>query len=245
MKRLLPIFLICSLLVPLGSNAAIAWDAADSNNVTTATSVTYGMTVGAGSNLALFVGLATDAANVTGCTYNSVAMTQIGISDSAAGKAYLFYLLNPATGTNNVVCSASATTDFYPTASSYTGVNQSMTYTGGSPTDAVDTTVLAGGGTSSLKTVTSIQDNSWAIAMYTHQRTITVGLGTQRATGNTTDTRAQLVDTGTASTTAGIMSINGTHSAAGVSIAAIIASFSPAVAGPAADSVQDSVIIFE
>ena len=90
------------------------------------TSHTYSHTC-TGSNLILFVGVSTNSSSdlITGVTYNSVAMTLV---DKQAGTStnysYLFYLINPATGANNVVVSASSSTTIYSGAVSYTGAKQ-------------------------------------------------------------------------------------------------------------------------
>ncbi len=93
---------------------------------------------------------------VTGVTYNSVAMTQIGTTSSQGSSSgnqttSLWYLIAPATGHNNVVISTSGSPFAIVSGSvSYTGANQTGqpdSYTVGSTTNTTDyalsTTVVA------------------------------------------------------------------------------------------------------
>lgn len=81
-----------------------------------------------GTNLLLLVAF-TKRTNddITGVTYNGVAMTQIIKRDHADSTEFLYIygLLNPATGTHDIVASASAASVMYLGAVSYTGVLQS------------------------------------------------------------------------------------------------------------------------
>jgi hypothetical protein len=92
------------------------------------TSLTWSHTV-TGTNPYLFVVVGMDLAaadSVTGVTYNGVPMTQLGFLDYFIGYEYLYGLVGPATGTNNVVVSTSTDqANVKGSAVSYTGVNQS------------------------------------------------------------------------------------------------------------------------
>jgi hypothetical protein len=63
---------------------------------------------------------------MTGLTYNGVALTKIGPTiDIFKGYTSLWYLLNPATGTHNIVVTKSGGTQILKiAAASYTGVRQ-------------------------------------------------------------------------------------------------------------------------
>lgn len=92
------------------------------------TSITWSHTVAAGDNLLLTIGGMTNSGTyvVTGATYNGVNCTLVDSeTDSAGNKIYFFYLLNPATGSNNCVVSLSASRDLNGAGLSYSGVKQS------------------------------------------------------------------------------------------------------------------------
>ena len=108
---------------------AIAYD-----NATTSyhgQSNTVGFTVGSGSNRILFVGIYTANSSggdvVSGVTYAGSAMTRINtVQNTQSGhqcRAYLYYLLNPTSGANNIVVTSSETVGL--SAVSYTGAQQS------------------------------------------------------------------------------------------------------------------------
>jgi len=83
-----------------------------------------------GSNLILYVHVYTNPDNsnkVSGVTYNGVSMTLVNISGGllGAGTAYLYRLVGPATGANNVVVTYSGATFGVSVATSYTGAKQS------------------------------------------------------------------------------------------------------------------------
>jgi hypothetical protein len=129
----------------------IALDTGTNGGNTAGTSHTYAHTC-TGSNLILFVSVATNSASdlISGVTYNSVAMTLVDKQQgTSTNYSYLFYLINPATGANNVVVSASSSCAIYSDAVSYTGAKQSAqpdssgkgTSTGA--TLALSTTVVA------------------------------------------------------------------------------------------------------
>lgn len=104
---------------------AIAHDAdTDGGLVNPGTSLTWAHPC-TGSDLALFVGLFGDDTSdtITGVTYNTVAMTQIGVIQVLTDRfVYLYGLLNPASGTHDVVASSSASIVIAGSSSSYTGV---------------------------------------------------------------------------------------------------------------------------
>ena len=105
---------------------AIAFDAASGGATTAASSLTFAHTC-TGSDLILFVGAFNGTNNVTGVTYNGVAMTLVDTAVAQAGVNYkLFYLINPATGANNVVISTDVASNVLRGVStSYTGSAQS------------------------------------------------------------------------------------------------------------------------
>jgi hypothetical protein len=175
-----------------------------------------------GSDLILFCGcFATAGDVVTGITYNSVAMTLIGKVANGSEQAYLYYLINPTTGANNISVSWSGSTILRAHGVSYTGAKQS-----GVP-DANST--ATGTGTSLASSVTTVADNCWVIAMYRAAGDITAGSGT---TLRGTSTTSNILDSNGAVTPAGSKTINANSSISG-GMAAVIASFAPYVASSA------------
>ena len=135
---------------------AIAHDSTTQGNGFTP--LTFSHTVSGTDTLLVVFATANSGQTITGVTYNGVSMTQKGsfIQDSAGPKNYCFYLVNPATGANNVVVTASSSV-CPATAISYTGVDQTT------PIDAYTTTASAAT-TSYTSTITTNSTNSWVVA---------------------------------------------------------------------------------
>lgn len=95
----------------LAPNGVIQPDSSINGGVSASvSSFTASFTLGATANY-LTVGVVGDFTTdkVTGVTYNSVAMTQLGKVQGAAGWVYVYGLAAPSTGAHNVVVSASGT----------------------------------------------------------------------------------------------------------------------------------------
>lgn len=155
---------------------AVAFDAATNGGTTTGTSLTFSHTNGSGAERMLLVGFKADTALdlITGVTYNGVAMTLVDKQEPAGDRwTYLYYLVAPATGANNVVISASASTFIGAAAASYTGVAQVAPEASGK----MRSTGATNGASLSVTTIT---DNAWLAA------TIANGTGAFTADGNTT-----------------------------------------------------------
>jgi hypothetical protein len=177
-----------------------------------------------GSNLLLVVAITiydvTD--KVTGVTYNSVAMTRlnvIGPSVTSSLRSYLYYLLGPSTGANNVVVSLSSAENCYVAIGSYTGVKQTgfpdATNTGSATFSSAELTVA----------VTTVLDNCWLVgSWYSGGSGCTAGAGTiVRRNGD-----CSLLDSNGATTPAGSDSLKGTYGAGSSDVGMIVASFAPA-----------------
>lgn len=137
---------------------AIAFDAATNSTFTTGTN-SFLHTCG-GSNRILFVGTidGTGAGSISNVTYAGVAMTNIYNYNFLFGSANLslWYLINPASGSNTVSASGAGSINC-ALATSYTGVKQS-----GQP-DAINFNNSSGSSVST--SVTTIADNCWIIAL--------------------------------------------------------------------------------
>lgn len=128
-KIILFIAIFLMVAVPV-ANAAIVFDAKSSGSNANVTTLTVSHTV-TGSNTILFVSVGTKdgggGAAVSGVTYNGVAMTNVSTQNiSSAFYQDLWYLVNPSTGTNNIVASFGGVSadQAVLSAASYTGVLQ-------------------------------------------------------------------------------------------------------------------------
>ena len=210
---------------------AIAFDSKTAASGTASSSHTFSHTC-TGSDLILFVTATSANGGVTGVTYNSVPMTQINstVTDTVVLTTSLWYLINPATGANNVVISTSSATGTTGSSASYTGVSQT-----GQP-DA-STTVASSTTTSYSSSVTSVADNCWTIA------TSRTGNGFALTAGANTTVRNQpelvqfggggLWDSGAVITPAGSSTLNVTCTSQFFG-GAIMASFKPVPTGNSA-----------
>lgn len=208
---------------------AIAFDAQGGGSFTGSTTpYTFSHTC-SGSDRALFVAVMTSTnGSCSGVTYNGVAMTEIGrISDADSGNytTYLFMLLNPATGANNVVASKSSGTNLFATSASYNGVNQSSQPDNFNTNSAIP-------GTSLATSVTTVADNCWLIGVVSvgsSPGTVTAGANTTLRYTPGTFTYAGMMDSNAAKTPAGSYALNVDTSVSQV-IQAVVASLAPAVA---------------
>lgn len=135
MKRILAILLLALLWCAPGY-AQVTPVGTPTTGMTTfgapATSVTFSYTVPTGSNRMLYVGclLANAAtATISGVTYNAVPMNRSGTAIRGNTTQYvtLFELAAPATGANNVIATASASSDIQCGAASFAGADPTTT----------------------------------------------------------------------------------------------------------------------
>src|SRR5260370_23627880 len=160
--------LALAFLLALPASAQIARvSSADLGNVASGTlSVTY--TVGSGANRMLAVVILGDASVAAGgggfddistVTYNGVALT-LAVKDpdtqtSSERFIYLYYLLNPASGSHTVTVNSTNAHVLYPVVADYNGVRQS------GQTDA--TTTDGGTVTSTTTSITTVAANTWVL----------------------------------------------------------------------------------
>jgi hypothetical protein len=153
---------------------------------------------------------------VTGVTYNGVAMTRISYTWTTGEGIYLYYLINPSTGANNIVASSSSSTTIYAQSASYTGAKQTW------QPDASNTTVYATQ-TNMSTSVTTIADNCWLVWVFRSGTNQTAQAWTTLR--NWINATIQIWDSNSATTPAGSDSLWVNFSSA--SAAQIVASFSP------------------
>jgi len=108
--------------------AGICFDAASSSTPASASSFTWSHTVGTGANRILIVGVSirnSSSQTVTGVTYAGTPLTNIGVkANSTVVRIEMWRLVNPPSGTANVVVTLSAAAKAVCGATSWTGVNQ-------------------------------------------------------------------------------------------------------------------------
>lgn len=111
---------------------------------------------------------AADTTTVTGITYNGVAMTQVRRDRNSLMASELWYLIDPARGTNTVTVTLSGLVDSAAGAVSFIGVDQAT------PIDANNG--ATGSGDPATVAVTSITDNAYAMdTVVSSDTAITVG----------------------------------------------------------------------
>ena len=136
---------------------AIAHDADSNDSTDGAASLTFAHTC-TGANRILIVGVAhTDFSTTIGVTYDGNAMTLIasqGDNTYDDNMCRLFYIINPSTGSNNIVVTPSESEQMIAGASSFTGVDQSDPIIG-------NNTDQNGVGSISMTVDTTGFDNSW------------------------------------------------------------------------------------
>lgn len=200
---------------------AIAFDAAtDGGNGASVHSFAHTCT---GTDRILLVALSVDDGTVPTVTYNSVAMTEVSrtTADSVRDH-FLFYLINPASGSNTVAVTNSAGTIFAG-AASYTGAKQ----TGQPDSFATNTTASA---TTITGTTTVVASNCWLVGCgQADGGTSSGGTGTTKRAQYGGFPQFALIDSNaTVATGAQSLVLDGNLSAA---MNIIVASIAPAVAG--------------
>lgn len=209
------------------ASSSIAFDAAVTSGAITNTTQTTALTVSATANRLLLVGVLGDAVAsvVTGVTYNAVAMTLVDEQNSVPGSLYtqhLYRLIAPASGTNNIVVSASTSTHLETFAASYTGVNQTA-----QPEVAAEQSGTANPYTMSLTTLTA---GSWTAGFVNASVGLVDGTGFTTRTSDTTPVfTASLGDSASAISAPGLATllVNG---AGGLKQSQMVA-FAPATSG--------------
>ncbi len=188
---------------------AINFDAASNGTIGTSADLTVAHTC-TGSNLALIVCVTQQGNPATPtCTYNGVSMTRLTEQTYTNGRNDTFYLLNPSTGTHNIVVSVGSDGKSLA-AGSYTGIRQD------SQPDATNGTSNSTANTGFTASNVSVADNCWTILSASTQvngQTASTG-ATQRATGAQLNCTAGIYDSNGPKTPAGNVSESITYSSA-------------------------------
>lgn len=158
-RRFLWLILFVCLAAP--ARAQVAFDAGTYGGFTVGTSFTVAHTT-SGSNRYLAICILGDETvpgnTVTGATYNGVAMTLSRPGQLHNRYLYMFGLTAPASGTHDVVVSASGASFLQLMIASWTGVSQT-----GQPEVAVDANNSGSALTTSLTTLTN---NAWTVECF-------------------------------------------------------------------------------
>lgn len=178
---------------------AIAYDT--TSNATGTSGITWSHTC-SGSNRILFVALGVTSGVSHTVTYAGVSMTQV--LNPTVGAVGFYYLINPASGANNIVVTGSGGT-MQACATSYNGVAQS-----GNP--EASTLGDTGGGANTITNgTTTVTDNAWVVGLagqFTGSAVISAGTGsTQRVSINGGGVPVALYDNGGPKTPAGSVSM--------------------------------------
>lgn len=209
---------------------AIVFDTSNSAQFTTSgTDISCGITVGAGSNRALVVGVSMYpmSANIS-VSYSgtSDSITQIShyADPGGQGDLWVYLILNPQTGSQTVTITADAArTNRRSFVGSYNGVNQSTSV------DNTNTNTTNGvGSTSYTQSVTVNTANSWLVWMLEDGNNLALTAGANTTIRQTKEASA-LADSNSAQST-GSQSMNVTSSSQ--AYAGILISLSPAAATP-------------
>lgn len=176
-----------------------------------------------GSNIILFLAIEVNGnlyGSITSVTYNGIAMTQINTKNTADNQLiFLYYLIAPATGANNISISISGTTVIRGSSVSYTGANQT-----GVP-DA--STVNSGASVTSLATsVTTVLDNCWTVlAAVSNSGALSASTGSTLR--NSQNGSGGIFDSNGIIHPAGSKSMSVLDSGGAANLATVMASFAP------------------
>jgi uncharacterized repeat protein (TIGR01451 family) len=132
MKRRLAALLVAAIVAAAFAAPAAAAIALDAKSTTVGTggSFTFAHTVGVGMDRVLIVGVSIYNSNktVTSITYGGTALTRLGFLDGGSGsndrRMEMWRLINPPTGTANVVVNFSSSAKAVIGSASFFGVNQ-------------------------------------------------------------------------------------------------------------------------
>lgn len=205
--------------------SVIAFDAATNfTRVNPGTSLTFAHTC-TGANGMLFVGVVADSDLVTGATYNAVAMVLVAKHTyTGTAKQYLFMLGAPTSGSNNVVVTASGSTQILGGAVSYTGAQYVQV------ADASGTANVGAGATAINKSITTIANNCWLVAVFRNDAGDALSAGAATTLRGSTAFGCRMGDSNAAITPPGSAGLQATW-ASSITAGMVIASFAPS-SGP-------------
>lgn len=207
---------------------AIAYDNSTYSGQTggTPATLTYAHTVNSNTNGILFVDVIGNGANANtfsqpSVTYNGVSMSFVSgttvVSNTNVGVQWVFRLVAPASGANNVVVTQGATKAQF--VASY-----AISYTGADQTNPIDQTATANSGTTLTCTATTTVNNDWGVIFAEGQTNVTASTGTTARIDSTAPDNLVGDSNGVLSTGSNSMSITQVADSGG----AVAVFFSPA-----------------
>lgn len=195
---------------------AIAYDSGIYAQAASATSLTFAFNNAAGDCMYVMGYNNSGTNNITSVTYNGTNLTQIANQNGAAGRndraVDSWRLVAPATGSHNVVVTASASTVLRYSAASYSGVDQTT------PENGTTTGDSGGTATSYSVAITTTADNCWMASMskdrngaktYTSTTGDTIRLNTDAGGSLYVDTGAAITPAGSNTMTVTMASVDG------------------------------------
>ncbi len=196
------------------------------NNGGSTTSLTYSYTVGTGPNRLLVVNLIgdTSADDITSVTYAGTPMTLVGKvqAPSSNNWQYLYYLLNPSSGLNNIVVTARSSHYLISQAASWYNVRQTA------QPDAFTTNTAPATSTSVTTSLTTVASGSLVVQGLWSFGHLAAGAGATPILIDTAiDGAGIFVSSGSPVSPAGNVSMT-TISDGTMSTGVIMASFAPA-----------------
>jgi hypothetical protein len=206
-----------------------------SSNGGTTNSLSTAYTVGSGGNRLLAVCLVGDTPggghdDITSVTQTGGCTLSLAVKSVAGTQnrfAYLYWCVNPASGSHNININATGTHFLLAGAADYAGVNQS-----GQP-DSTASQVSGSSVTSLTTSITTASDKSWAVLCHESANTsgIAAGSGAFLRTSDAAHNTWGLFDSNSAITPAGSYSMTTTQSTPSV-IVQLLAPFSQAPLTP-------------
>jgi hypothetical protein len=218
--------IMASFSLASNGTAGITYDnsADGGNNGGSTTSLTYPYTVGTGSNRLLVVNLVGDVTDgVSSVTYAGTPMTLIGKVQSPDNNwQYLYYLLNPSSGSNNIVITAASAQYLISEAASWYNVKQSA------QPDAFTTKTAAAEVTSVTTSLTTVATGALVVQGLWSYGHLGAGAGSVPIITDTAfDAAGIFASSGSPVSPAGSVSMT-TISDGTVSTGVVMASFAPA-----------------
>jgi len=205
MKRLL--LLLALLVIPLTLQAVISIQTTAVATVTTGQAMTVSVNVGSGSQRAL-VTCFTGLTDYTGLTAKYAAPMINNVNNGSYNQ--MFYLLNPTSGTNNLVFSWTTSASVFAGIVVYNGVNALGTPTTSQP---------AAGGTSATNTLTTVFNNSYQFGWFGYNSSVAFSAPTGTQYYNASFSAPyQIAGQGKACTTPGTYNLVYTKSTQGYAI---------------------------
>lgn len=219
---------------------AIAVDSTGESWNSAGTSATGSHTVSGSNRILLVMGYVWNGTGtISSITYNGTSLTEIGqqTADGTNGKAYMFGLLNPDTGTHDIVVNTTATMQIFFVSVSYTGVDQGTAI--GSLPKVLNSSTSIAINTDIGDTITTTAAGSWLVkVMRDPSNGIQAGTApsTVRKLQSISQDSGSCVDSGTALGAAGSYTLYHQHWAVTSNSHRVTVAIAPASSGGSVNS---------